>query len=160
MKTGVQECFCVCSLEAYLRAASRHCSATSSKMHIAILLSSAVLSLPYIHETGQANKTSKTIHSIVANQWLRMKIMLSAHWTFLSHKWDSISEYWSQPLVLFGKNICSYGWEQFSIHQEKATIIRMYANVKWRCRNQLYMHKFQQVHATLNHVVWMLISTI
>ena len=31
----------------YLRAASRHCSATSSKMQIAILLSSAVLSLPY-----------------------------------------------------------------------------------------------------------------
>jgi hypothetical protein len=44
---------------AYLSAASRHCSATSSKMQIAILLSSGVLSLPCIQKKKNSFEWSK-----------------------------------------------------------------------------------------------------
>lgn len=43
----------------YFIAASRHCSATSSKMQIAILLSSGVLSLPCIQNNRLNIKTMK-----------------------------------------------------------------------------------------------------
>ena len=56
----------------YLIAASRHCSATSSKIQIAILLSSGVLSLPCIQNISQKIKNYDICVLVLENQALTL----------------------------------------------------------------------------------------